>query len=82
MVRPSGTVTYLFTFLFAATVKISGKAFVNFLQSKVANAQASCECGQINATTNQLDVLRNQLSAQRGQKISETAFLALDAAVL
>lgn len=66
----------------AAAGEISGDGIVNSLLAKVVNAQASYESGQINAATNQLNALRNQLSAQRGNNIGETAFLALDAAVL
>ena len=64
----------------AASGEISNGGITHSLLAKVNNAEAANESGQVNAALNLLEAFRNQLDAQRGKNVSESAYLALDLA--
>ena len=58
--------------------EISNGGTTQSLLAKVNNADAANESGQVNAAINLLEAFRNQIDAQRGKHVSETAYLMPD----
>lgn len=62
----------------AAAGEVDGAGLLKSLQAKVDSAEKAYDRSQPMPARNRLEAFRQELAAQRGKKITETAFLRLD----